>query len=63
MKPNSNGGVAGAAIKTALLWLFSYGDSRLYWYIQWSPLKMDPKGTKLFVPLKRSPHKEKHYFS
>ena len=23
---------------------------------------MDPKGTKLFVPLKRSPHKEKHYF-
>ena len=23
MKPNSNGGVAGAAIKTAVLWLFS----------------------------------------
>ena len=40
MKPNSNGGVAGAAIKTALLWLFSYGDSRLYWYFVQSNLAL-----------------------
>ena len=29
MNPNSNGGVVGAAIKTAVLWLFSYSNSHL----------------------------------